>query len=289
MDERALSDYSKAIERAPKSAHAYNSRGVVYDMLGELWSIVADFNPHRARSNRAVGVQQHGYAYKLKGDIERALPDYDKAIALDPRCVIAYINRGIAYYRKDQYDVAIEDFTKAIENEAPAAKLGVPYINRGHCWFMKRETERALADYNRSIALDPADAGAYAQRASLYEGREDYARAIADYTTAPYAIEPQQPELYVNRGVVSAAQDQALIRAAADFLPRLQAVVGTRAAQIPFGASCISASVWPSGSVKNAIQRSWSSIFAIRCGLDVNDAPRLISSLTASVMSAQRK
>ena len=39
--------------------------------------------------------------------------------------------------------------------------------------------------------------------------------------------------------------------------------------QNPFGASCIKRQVWPSGSVKNAIQRSWSSILAMRCGLDV--------------------
>ena len=43
------------------------------------------------------------------------------------------------------------------------------------------------------------------------------------------------------------------------------------------GASCISASVWPSGSLKKAIQRSWSSMRAIRCGLPVKARPEVES------------
>src|SRR5262249_13427823 len=57
----------------------------------------------------------------------------------------------------------------------------------------------------------------------------------------------------------------------------------------PLGASCITASVWPSGSSKKAIQRSWSSILAMRCGLESNTTPRLASSATVSAISAQRK
>ena len=34
--------------------------------------------------------------------------------------------------------------------------------------------------------------------------------------------------------------------------------------------------MWPSGSLKKAIQRSWSSILAMRCGWDVKTTPRLL-------------
>ena len=207
-------------------AHAYNSRGIVYDLLGDYERSISDYNASIALDpNEPSTFNNRGYAYKLKGDIDRALPDYDKAIALDPRCAIAYINRGIAYYRKDQYDVAIEDFTRAIENEAPAAKLAVAYINRGHCWFMKRETERALADYSRSIALDPADAGAYAQRAMPL-------RRQGGLCARDRRLQPRHRDRAATAGALCeprrdlSAQDQADPRRRR-FLSRVQAAVGT--------------------------------------------------------------
>src|SRR5258705_849285 len=105
-----------AIDPAPKAAHAYNGRGIAYDMLGDYERSIADYDASIALDpNESSTFNNRGFAYKLKGDLDRALPDYDKAIELDPRCAIAYINRGVAHYRDD---IAIEDFTRAIENDA---------------------------------------------------------------------------------------------------------------------------------------------------------------------------
>jgi tetratricopeptide (TPR) repeat protein len=38
-----------------------------------------------------------GVEYKKKGDIERSLTDYDKAIALNPKIAVFYNNRGNAF------------------------------------------------------------------------------------------------------------------------------------------------------------------------------------------------
>src|SRR5262249_30517819 len=62
-----------------------------------------------------------------------------------------------------------------------------------------------------------------------------------------------------------------------------------QAGMYPFGASCMTASTCPSGSLKKAIHRSWSSILAIRCGPSVKATPRLSSTVTVKAMSAQRK
>jgi tetratricopeptide (TPR) repeat protein len=56
-----------------------------------------------------------GRAYIYKGDNDRAIADYNKAIELDPKHAVAYYNRGIAYSDKGDNDHAIADFRKSLE------------------------------------------------------------------------------------------------------------------------------------------------------------------------------
>ncbi len=50
-----------------------------------------------------------------KANYDKAIADYDKAIALNPKYADFYNNRGIAYNKKNEYDSAIADFDKAID------------------------------------------------------------------------------------------------------------------------------------------------------------------------------
>jgi tetratricopeptide (TPR) repeat protein len=44
----------------------------------------------------AWAYNNRGNAYKDKGEVDRAIADYDQALRLDPKYVKAYINRGVA-------------------------------------------------------------------------------------------------------------------------------------------------------------------------------------------------
>ena len=48
---------------------------------------------------------------------DQAIADYSKAIELDPKCVGAFVNRGIVYVMQDNIDQAISDYSKAIGNK----------------------------------------------------------------------------------------------------------------------------------------------------------------------------
>ena len=43
------------------------------------------------------------------------MDDYDKAIALNPNYALAYNNRGVAYSNKGEVNRAIADYRKALE------------------------------------------------------------------------------------------------------------------------------------------------------------------------------
>ena len=54
-------------------------------------------------------------AYASKGDYDRAIADYNRAIQIDPDNAVAYNNRGIAYWRLNDKINARRSFQKAKE------------------------------------------------------------------------------------------------------------------------------------------------------------------------------
>jgi tetratricopeptide (TPR) repeat protein len=67
--------------------------------------------------NPKDGIAYHnrGEAYSLKGEVDRAISDYNKAIELNPGYAPAYNSRGRAYTSKGDYVHAVADVTKAGE------------------------------------------------------------------------------------------------------------------------------------------------------------------------------
>src|SRR5262249_3139145 len=55
-------------------------------------------------------------AYQRKGDLDRAIQDYNQAIKLDQGSAIAYYNRGVAYGAKRDWDRAVQDYDQAIRH-----------------------------------------------------------------------------------------------------------------------------------------------------------------------------
>ena len=75
-----------------------------------------------------VNYYNRGTAYGKKGEYDLAILDYTKALELNPWFVQAYYNRAGAYGRKGQYELAILDYTKAIEMNPEFSEA---YNNRG--------------------------------------------------------------------------------------------------------------------------------------------------------------
>ena len=58
-----------------------------------------------------------GLVHSKNGELDKAIKNYTKAIALKPDYAEAYYNRGFVYRMKEDYKRAIEDYTKTIEIE----------------------------------------------------------------------------------------------------------------------------------------------------------------------------
>ena len=72
-----------------------------------------------------IAYHNRGDAYGLKGDFDRAISDYNKAIELNPNYAPAYNSRGRAYTSKGDYTRAVADVTRAGElTPKPVPKPG---------------------------------------------------------------------------------------------------------------------------------------------------------------------
>ncbi len=188
-----------------------------------------------------------GAAYVVLKNYDMALANFDQVIQQDPQKIIAYIRRGRLHFHRGDLARALADFDKAIQLEAGRSagieqskvsskrekdpspgdiqrdprpwfenfSAGAAYIDRGRTYIQRDDNDRAIADFTRAIELDPEGASAYNLRGVAYANKLDFDSAIADFDKA-IQFDPLLNNAHYNRGLAfSAKGDKA--RARADF------------------------------------------------------------------------
>lgn len=143
----------------------------------------------RALANKDEDVQLH------------MLNEMIREYADDINVCFAYNCRGIIYKRRRKYDLAISDYTKALEKNPAFVHA---YVNRGSTYAFIGDYEHAIIDYNKAIELNLNFADVYYDRGYAYFKTEDYKNAIADYNKA-IELNPNFAKVYYNRGLVYGA------------------------------------------------------------------------------------
>jgi tetratricopeptide (TPR) repeat protein len=85
--------------------------------------------------------------------------------------------QGIEYRKEDQNDLAMKEFTKAIELD-PSYDLA--YYNRALLYYFSGDLERSLVEYNQALELSPNNPYWTYERGLLYMQIGDREKAIAD-------------------------------------------------------------------------------------------------------------
>jgi tetratricopeptide (TPR) repeat protein len=104
-----------------------------------------------------------GLARQLKGRLDEAIADFDKALALDPHFAGAHYNRASAAKAKGDLKTAIDELTRAIESP-DNDHLSDTYNNRGTIRHDDGDTLGSLADFTKAIEIDPKNVFAYVNR-----------------------------------------------------------------------------------------------------------------------------
>ena len=151
----------------------------------------------------AAAAYDRGYERSKRGDLDGAIAEYSRAIALAPRFEDAFNNRGVVWATKGQLDAASADLTRAIEL-APGF-VGA-YSNRGDVRRRQGDLVGAAIDFSRAIEGAQGFARPRSQRGQLQWRARDFAGAILDLRRA-LEIDPARDAdrffLYFAEAIVS--------------------------------------------------------------------------------------
>ncbi|MGB0063736.1 MAG: tetratricopeptide repeat protein [Terracidiphilus sp.] len=117
---------------------------------------------------------------------------------------IEYSNRGGAYQKKKQDDLALADLNQAIRLDP---NLATAFNNRGTVDSDKGQLDTALADYSQAIRLDPNLEKAFYNRGCVYNDKGQYDAAIADFDQA-IRLKPNFSDAFNNRGAAHDAKGE---------------------------------------------------------------------------------
>ena len=172
-------------------------RGISWIERGEQDKAIQHFNKAIELKPDFFGAYNNrGIAYGKKGEFDSAIKDLNKTIELSPNNAEAHNNRGNAYKEKREVDAAIYNYNKAIELKPDSADA---YYNRGTTYLQQGEVDNAIKDLTKTIELKPDNFGAYNNRGVAHKKKDEFDNAIQDYDKA-IELKPDSAEAYYNRG-----------------------------------------------------------------------------------------
>jgi tetratricopeptide (TPR) repeat protein len=187
---------SRDTEEAATRAMALVIHGALLAGRGELERAIGDFDRALAlRPDDAVALRHRGFARDARGEFDRAIADYDRAIELKPDYAAAWGDRGLAWASQGQHERALRDLDRSIAI-APTA-----HMLNSRCWekAMLGQFEAALPDCDYSLRLKVENPAAHASRGYVHLRRKDYAAAIEDFSAA-LKFKPRDSSSLYGRG-----------------------------------------------------------------------------------------
>ena len=200
--EKAIEDYTKAIELDATNAWYFQGRGLAFRSLGRPREVIADFSkaielnpgmPSEIFRDRAA-------AYEKVGDLAGAIADYTTLIRRNPESLDSYMGRAMAWMQKEEFDKAIADFREA-------ARLDSDWMwypaHRGlvEAYWRNGNLDEVIAYSSRALAKWPNDSDICLLRGHAHVAKGRLESALSDYTAA--AMGPwKKPEALECRGRV---------------------------------------------------------------------------------------
>jgi tetratricopeptide (TPR) repeat protein len=174
----------------------FHGRGVALVNKGELERAIADYNKAIMQAPKtAEYLLDRGVAHFKHGNFDSARSDFDEAIGLEPKLIKAYFHRAEVFQKKGAVDRAVRDLDEAlrVNNRYPEA-----YALRGELYAARGEIDRAIRNFDEAIRLNPRFAAPYIHRGDAFTENGQYDRAIKDFNEAIW-LDPRSIKVYVTR------------------------------------------------------------------------------------------
>ena len=122
--------------------------------------------------------------YNYIGNCNNEIGEYDKAIDafsfyIDQKDddYVGFYNRGLAYYNKENYAQAIQEFEQAAQRDSTDSDI---YYQQALCYTKDGNYQKAEVFFNQAISMNADQASYFDGRAGLYDKMGQYEKAIDD-------------------------------------------------------------------------------------------------------------
>ncbi len=179
-----------------KRAAILNDRGVARWRLKDYDKAISDFTSALDnKTNYPQAVNNRGNVYLEMGNIEEAINDFTKASLLAPDYGVSYINRGNAYYLSKNYHLAKADYETAMRLLPTQA---IAYHGAGLSNIALERQYAALRNLNRALILNKSYKSALLNRANVYTALDFEGKALEDLSLS-IRNDPENHKLLIRR------------------------------------------------------------------------------------------
>ncbi len=182
LEELKLENYSKAIYYFSLAIQKNNNNYYAYDK--------------RAYSKIFTSDKTSSKDFKKGAEIHINL--LNKIIKKNPNIPNIYYQRGFRMAQLSNYNLALEDFNKAIELKIDFQEA---YLSRANLKYNLNDLDGAIEDVSLAIITNPNVSKNYYRRGQYKKKKKDWNGAILDISKA-IDIEPTNKSYYFLRGVL---------------------------------------------------------------------------------------
>jgi tetratricopeptide (TPR) repeat protein len=203
--EEAITDFSRAIDLAPKAAYVWTERGLVYSKLGQLDKAIADYSKAiEVDPKFAPAWYGRGNALADKGRLDEAIAAYREALRLKKDFPEAHCNLGNALLAQGRPKEA-----EAACRQALRLKPDLPdaHCNLGSALLAQGRPKEAEAEFREALRLQPDHPAAHYCLGNALQDKGQLDEAIAEYREA-LRIKPELAEAHYNLGNALKAKGQ---------------------------------------------------------------------------------
>jgi len=136
---------------------------------------------YERKTHESLISYERGLRFLESGTNDRAVEEFNRAIASDPAFASAHHNLGVAYMRQKNYEQAINAFKKSLELKFDVEGRALAYHNLGLAYITLSRNDEAIDAFKQSIQLNSQDPEVHFYLGVAYLEKERYDEAITAF------------------------------------------------------------------------------------------------------------
>jgi tetratricopeptide (TPR) repeat protein len=187
--ENAINLYREGLKYHPENGALHGRLGSLFLQMGLVDEAITELEiAVKLRADSAI-YGNLGLAVSSKGETEKAIECYKKAIWIDPVNAEAHYNLGNTYLAQERSAEAAGEYQKAIKAKPEYSKA---FGNLGVALSWMGRTDEGIENFRRAAELDPNNIEAYFNLASALADKGLFDEAIAEYEKV-LKMDPNNP------------------------------------------------------------------------------------------------